>query len=120
MNIVFTPLMTGTLGWQDFSPLAFISGMPGWTELLVVAVIGLLIFGKRLPEVGKSLGKSIVEFKKGLRGIEDDLNKAVEQDQSEMLPPPEQQSTQQTQSENQKQQQPAEETSSQNNSSQNP
>jgi len=35
---------------------------------------GLLIFGKRLPEVGRSLGKGIVEFKKGLKGVEDDIS----------------------------------------------
>lgn len=44
----------------------------GTTELIVLAILGLLIFGRRLPEVGKSLGKSIVEFKKGLAGIEDE------------------------------------------------
>ena len=67
--------------------LAFI-GFPGGWELIVVAALGLLIFGKRLPEVGKSLGKSIVEFKKGLKGIEDDMDRAVEHDQKDMLPPP--------------------------------
>ena len=64
-------------------------GMPGATELIIIGVIGLLIFGKRLPEVGKSLGKSIVEFKKGLKGIEDDIDRASEPDQTDMLPPPE-------------------------------
>src|SRR5436305_2760495 len=49
-------------------------GMPSMGEWLVIAVIGLLLFGKRLPEVGKSLGKGIVEFKKGLKGIEDDVD----------------------------------------------
>jgi sec-independent protein translocase protein TatA len=34
--------------------------------LVMLAVVGLLLFGKRLPEVGRNLGKSIVEFKKGL------------------------------------------------------
>jgi len=63
-------------------------GLPGGTEWIVIAILGLLIFGKRLPEVGKSLGRSIVEFKKGLRGIEDDMDKAVEGNQAEMLPPP--------------------------------
>lgn len=48
----------------------------GGAELLVLAVLGLLIFGKRLPEVGKSLGKGIVEFKRGLSGVEDEMENA--------------------------------------------
>lgn len=52
---------------------AVLFGMPGWGELILFAMVGLLIFGKRLPEVGKSLGKSIVEFKKGLSGVEDSV-----------------------------------------------
>jgi sec-independent protein translocase protein TatA len=64
--------------------------MPGHWELLLIGLFGLLIFGKRLPEVGKSLGKSIVEFKKGLKGIGDDIDQAAdEQSQKDMLPPPE-------------------------------
>jgi len=51
--------------------------MPGLTEWLVIGAIGLLLFGKRLPEVGRSLGKGIVEFKKGLKGIEDDVETQV-------------------------------------------
>lgn len=47
-------------------------GMPSGAEWLIIAAIGLLLFGKRLPEVGRSLGKGIVEFKKGLKGVEDD------------------------------------------------
>lgn len=52
-------------------------GPIGWQELLILAVIGILIFGKRLPDVGRSVGKSIVEFKKGLAGIDDDVEAAV-------------------------------------------
>lgn len=48
-------------------------GMPGPLEWVIIAGLGLLIFGKRLPEVGRSLGKGIVEFKKGLSGVEDDV-----------------------------------------------
>ena len=43
----------------------------GMMELLVVMGVAVLLFGKRLPEVGRSLGKGIIEFKKGLSGIED-------------------------------------------------
>ena len=49
---------------------------PGPFELMIIGVIALLLFGKRLPEVARSLGKGIVEFKKGIRGIEDDMNVA--------------------------------------------
>ncbi len=55
--------------------LAF-SGLPGGTEWIVLLVLGLLIFGRRLPEVGRSLGKGIVEFKKGIKGFEDDIDEA--------------------------------------------
>jgi sec-independent protein translocase protein TatA len=57
--------------------LAFFPGMPGTWELVVVAGIALLLFGKRLPEVARSLGKGIVEFKKGVRGIEDEVDNAT-------------------------------------------
>ncbi len=48
-------------------------GMPGPAELLIILAIGLLIFGRRLPEVGRSLGKSIVEFKRGVRDIQNEI-----------------------------------------------
>jgi sec-independent protein translocase protein TatA len=51
--------------------LAF--GMPGPMEWIIIAALGLLIFGKRLPEVGRSLGRGIVEFKKGLNSVGEDL-----------------------------------------------
>ena len=56
------------------TPLAIT--MPGLTEWIIIGALGLLFFGKRLPDVGRSLGKGIVEFKKGLKGIEDDIETA--------------------------------------------
>lgn len=49
-------------------------GMPGPFEMMIVGIVALLLFGKRLPEVARSLGKGIVEFKKGVRGIEEEVN----------------------------------------------
>jgi sec-independent protein translocase protein TatA len=57
--------------------------MPGPWEIAIIAVVALLLFGRRLPEVGRSLGKGIVEFKKGLRGIEDEINQAAQNDKSD-------------------------------------
>ncbi len=57
-------------------------GFPGWAEVLVIAFVGLLVFGKRLPDVARSLGKSVVEFKKGVRDITTDVDTASRKDDS--------------------------------------
>ena len=61
------------------SRLAFMS-LPGGMEWLVILIFGLLIFGRRLPDVARSLGKSITEFKKGMKDVQDDIHTAVERD----------------------------------------
>jgi sec-independent protein translocase protein TatA len=42
-------------------------------EMVILFGVAVLLFGKRLPEVGRTLGKGIVEFKKGIRGIEEEF-----------------------------------------------
>ena len=42
-------------------------------ELVAIGVVAILLFGRRLPEVGRSLGRGIVELKKGLRGVADEI-----------------------------------------------
>jgi len=43
----------------------------GPLELVIVMVIILLLFGNRLPSLMRSMGQGLVEFKKGMQGIED-------------------------------------------------
>jgi len=52
--------------------IAFL-GLPGGMEWILILLLGLLLFGRRLPEVGRSLGQSVVEFRKGIKGIEEEI-----------------------------------------------
>jgi sec-independent protein translocase protein TatA len=54
--------------------MALFAWLPGPMEMVVLAVIGVILFGKRLPDVGRSLGKTITEFKKGMKGLEDGMD----------------------------------------------
>jgi sec-independent protein translocase protein TatA len=42
-------------------------------HIVILLILGVLLFGRRLPEVGRSLGKTIGELKRGLNGIENEL-----------------------------------------------
>lgn len=52
--------------------LAFVN--LGTTEIIAIVVIALLLFGSRLPSVARSLGKSVTEFKKGVKDLKEDVN----------------------------------------------
>jgi sec-independent protein translocase protein TatA len=56
------------------TPLFGFLGSIGTTELVIILIVGVLLFGRKLPDVGRYLGKGIVEFKKGIKGIEDDID----------------------------------------------
>jgi len=65
-------------------PTLAVFGLPGGWEWIIILGFGLLLFGRRLPEVGRSLGQGIVEFKKGLKGVTDDV--ATESSRPERSP----------------------------------
>ncbi len=52
----------------------------GPVEITIVLLLMLLLFGKRLPEVGRSLGKGLAEFKKGIKSIEDDVKINIDEE----------------------------------------
>jgi sec-independent protein translocase protein TatA len=62
---------------------------PGPLEIIVILIIAILIFGRRLPDIARSMGRSLNEFKKGIReakdtkeDIENDVKDAISLDSS--------------------------------------
>jgi sec-independent protein translocase protein TatA len=60
----------------------------GTTEIIMILIAGVLLFGRRLPEVGRYLGKGIVEFKKGIKGVEDDVDTSASHSAPASAPEP--------------------------------
>lgn len=57
-----------------YAPLALFQNF-GPAEIMLLGLLALLLFGaSRLPQLGRSLGRGIVEFKKGVKGLEDDID----------------------------------------------
>lgn len=55
-------------------PLGFLQNL-GWPELIIIFLIVILIFGHRLPGVGRALGRSLTEFKSGLKEGKEEAEK---------------------------------------------
>lgn len=59
-------------------------GTVGATEIIIVALIVLLLFGgKKIPELMKGIGKGVKNFKDGMKGIEDDIKDSTKQEDKE-------------------------------------
>ena len=54
---------------------AFFSPGPG--EMLLILGVALLLFGGRLPEVARTWGHTLAEFRKGLSGLQNDINEVI-------------------------------------------
>ncbi len=51
---------------------AFLGGIGIW-EIVVILIVALIVFGNRLPEIARQVGKGYMEFKKGLRTLENEI-----------------------------------------------
>lgn len=59
-------------------------GPLGWSELLIIFFIILIIFGPRkLPEVAEAMGKSIQKFKRASREVRDEIETGVDEDKDD-------------------------------------
>jgi sec-independent protein translocase protein TatA len=64
-------------------PFALI-GPLGWSELLIIFFIILIIFGPRkLPEVAEAMGKSIQKFKKASKDVRQEIEEGIDQEKEE-------------------------------------
>lgn len=66
----------------------------GWLSpwhWLVIMVVAVLLFGNRLPEIARSLGRSVNEFKRGLKEVKDNIDADLDDDppRDRLGPPPE-------------------------------
>ncbi|MEE9296378.1 MAG: twin-arginine translocase TatA/TatE family subunit [Phycisphaerae bacterium] len=60
-------------------------GLPGGLEWIFIGLVALLVFGRRLPDVARSVGKSIVEFKRGLRDAKSEMDLSGVQEPDSLL-----------------------------------
>jgi len=72
---------------------AIIPGMPGWSELLLILILALILFGpKRLPELAEAMDKSIRKFKSATNDATEDVKRELDEVSNDLKDSPEKES----------------------------
>jgi len=85
------------LGTFEFTPLAqlmdkmtdgtILAWTLGWQEILVIVVVVLILFGgRKIPELARGIGRGMREFKREMRGVKEDLEEAMNEEEEEPRP----------------------------------
>lgn len=59
---------------MDFSPLYLAFLLPSGPEMVVILFIGIMLFGRRLPEVGRTVGRTVVQLRQGFNKLKDEMD----------------------------------------------
>jgi sec-independent protein translocase protein TatA len=69
---------------QSLPGLNFLAWAVGWQEVLVIVVVVLILFGgRKIPELARGIGRGMREFKREMRGVREDLDEAMKEDEEE-------------------------------------
>ncbi len=77
---------------ESIQCLAFYT--PGPLEIILILAALVLLFGRRLPEIARSMGKSLIEFKKGMKDTKDEIKKSIDTKDNEAAKDDQQQKNQ--------------------------